>query len=60
MAKCITCGKKVNENNSIGRDCLLMCNKCLLTIGEQLHMRDSIVFRVVMQMGFLKEENEKG
>lgn len=58
--KCVTCGKKVDENNSIGRDCLLMCNKCVTTIGEKLNIRDSMVFRVVLQMGFLKEENEKG
>lgn len=56
-SKCVTCGKKVNEDNSIGRDCLLMCNKCMTKIGEKLNMRDSVVFRVVLQMGILKEEN---
>ena len=60
MSRCVICGKKVDENNSIGRDCMLVCNKCFLKIGEKLHMRDSVVFRVVLEMGFLKEENEKG
>lgn len=55
--KCITCGKEVDEDNSIGRDCLLMCNKCMTKIGKKLDMRDSVVFRVVLQMGALMEEN---
>ena len=59
MGRCITCNKKVNENNSIGRDCLLMCNKCMTTIGKKLDIKDSMIFRVVLQMGFLKEVYEK-
>lgn len=56
MCQCFICNKAVNEDNSIGRDCLLMCNECETKIGKKLNMQNHVIFSVVLAMGFLKEK----
>ena len=57
--KCKVCNKKTNIEKSVGRDCFIVCNKCIDEIANRIKIAPIDVFDVVLTIGFMKEKNKK-
>jgi len=57
--KCKICKRKINYNNSIGRDTFLVCTTCIQNIKKRTCLENMDVLNTILAIGFMMEDYEE-
>lgn len=57
--KCKICGEKTTWDTSVGRDCFIVCNKCVEKIAKEQQKSRIDVLAEILHKGFEIERRNK-
>ncbi len=55
--KCEICGKKTDWDNSVGRPCYIVCNRCVESIAKARKKHFSEITDEILKKGFKIEKS---